>query len=239
MDLRRAICRNPISGYQYCKYLEDRRLLRFGEDSELLVSLPSNLLKPVWYRETPMFDANDGKKPALLIIDMINDLEFEEGKELLDLALPVAENLLKLKGKFYEAGHPIIYANDNFGKWQSDFRAQVKRCLHDGVLGRPIVELLRPEEHDYFVLKPKHSAFYATTLDVLLQYLQVKRLFITGVATDICVLFTANDAYMRDYQIVIPSDCVAANSREQSETALQLMKRVLKADIRSSKLLMQ
>ncbi|WP_231603253.1 cysteine hydrolase family protein [Neorhodopirellula pilleata] len=79
----------------------------------------------------------------------------------------------------------------------------------------------------------KHSAFYATTLDVLLKHLLVKRPIVTGVATDICVLFTCNDAYMRDYQIAIPSDCVAANTKEQSDAALYLMQRVLRADIRA------
>ncbi len=176
-------------------------------------------------------EAND-EAIALLIIDMINDLEFEGGERLFDEALPIAKNLLQLKEQFHAANWPVIYANDNFGKWKSDFRAQVQRCCQEGVRGKPIVELLKPEKNDFFVLKPKHSAFFATTMDVLLQHLHIERLLITGVATDICVLFTANDAYMRDYQIIIPSDCVAAITKEQSETALKLMERVLKADVR-------
>lgn len=169
---------------------------------------------------------------ALLIIDVINDLEFEEGDQLLPFALRMADRLAALKSHFHKHRLPVIYANDNFGKWKSDFRAQVDHCLQDNVRGRRVVELLQPEEMDYFVLKPKHSAFYATTLNVLLDHLEVRRLVITGIATDICVLFTANDAYMRDCQVVIPSDCVSANTRERSENALQLMQRVLKADIR-------
>ncbi|MCM2371913.1 cysteine hydrolase family protein [Aporhodopirellula aestuarii] len=176
---------------------------------------------------------------ALLIIDMINDLEFDEGQNLLKHALPAAENLAKLKQHFRDHDLPIIYANDNFGKWKSDFRVQVEHCLREGVCGQPIVEMLLPHDEDYFVLKPKHSAFYATTLDVLLEHLQVKRLVITGVATDICVLFTSNDAYMRDFRIAIPADCVAANTRQRSEDAISLMKRVLKADVRNSSELMK
>jgi nicotinamidase-related amidase len=174
----------------------------------------------------------DRSEVALLVIDVINDLEFEHGDHLLKFALPMATELAALKGDFRDKGLPIIYANDNFGKWKSDFRVQVDHCLNDGVRGQPIVELLQPGEEDYFVLKPKHSAFYATTLDVLLEHLQVRRLVITGMAADICVLFSANDAYMREFEIAIPSDCVASNTQERTHAALTLMERVLKADIR-------
>lgn len=176
--------------------------------------------------------APDESEIALLVIDVINDLEFDDGDKLLQFALPMSERLAKLKKEFRKAKKPVIYANDNFGKWKSDFRVQVERCLDENVRGAPIVDLLQPCREDYFVLKPKHSAFFATTLDVLLKHLQVRRLMITGMATDICVLFTANDAYMRDFDITIPNDCVAANTQEQSHVALQLMQRVLKADIR-------
>jgi len=178
--------------------------------------------------------APDQASKALLIVDAINDLEFEEGDQLLQFGLPAAEKLRDFKHRFRRAGLPVIYANDNFGKWKSDFSALVDHCLNSEVRGRPIAELLPPAEEDYFVLKPKHSAFYGTTLDILLQSLGVKTLYVCGFATDICVLFTANDAYMREYRIRIPADCVAANSQQQSDGALELMARVLKADTRPS-----
>jgi nicotinamidase-related amidase len=106
--------------------------------------------------------------------------------------------------------------------------------LEDGVRGEEVARLLEPEEDDYFVLKPKHSGFYSTTLDTLLRYLGARVLIITGIATDICVLFTANDAYMRDFKLVVPSDCVAAEEPEESAHALEQMRRVLKADTRPS-----
>jgi nicotinamidase-related amidase len=172
----------------------------------------------------------DKAEVALLLIDVINDLEFDGGEELLKHALPMAEKIAELKRRARQAEIPIIYVNDNFGKWQSDFNKLLKHCLEDDVRGKPLAEILRPEEDDYFVLKPKHSGFFSTTLDTLLDYLKARTLILTGVAANICVLFTANDAYMRDFNLVIPSDCVASNTAEENEHALKLMEQVLKAD---------
>lgn len=176
----------------------------------------------------------DKAEVALLLIDVINDLEFKEGRTLLKRALPAADNIAQLKRRAKRAAIPVIYVNDNFGKWQSDFRKLVSHCLHDDVCGRSLVERLKPEEDDYFVLKPKNSAFYSTTLDVLLHYLDVKTLILTGLTGDNCVLFTANDAYLRDFHLIIPSDCVTSYREKENRQALQMMKRLLKADIRSS-----
>ena len=171
---------------------------------------------------------------ALLLIDVINDLDFEEGEQLLEQALPMAGRIAALKKRARQAGIPVIYVNDNFGKWQSDFNRLLKHCLEDNVCGKPLAELLQPGEDDYFVLKPKHSGFFSTTLDTLLDYLKAKTLILTGLAGNICVLFTANDAYMRDFNLVVPSDCVASNTVEENRHALELMKNVLKADVRPS-----
>jgi nicotinamidase-related amidase len=175
----------------------------------------------------------DKSDVALLLIDVINDLEFESGEKLLEHALPMARKIAALKKRARKANVPIIYVNDNFGKWQSDFSKLLNHCLKDDVTGKPIAEILRPDEDDdYFVLKPKHSGFFSTTLDTLLDYLQARTLILTGIAGNICVLFTANDAYMRDFQLIIPEDCVASNTTEDNEHALEIMRRVLKADTR-------
>ena len=171
---------------------------------------------------------------ALLLIDVINDLDFESGEELLKHALPMAKRIAELKKRARQAGIPAIYVNDNFGRWQSDFNKILEHCLKDDVRGKPLAELLRPDEDDYFVLKPKHSGFFSTTLDTLLEYLSARTLILTGVAANICVLFTANDAYMRDFNLVIPADCIASNTAEENEHALKLMEQVLKADTTAS-----
>src|SRR5688572_22751821 len=136
-------------------------------------------------------NAPDKSDVALLLIDVINDLEFEDGAKLLEHALPAAKRIAALKRRCRAAGVPVVYVNDNFGRWRSDFNAQVLHCLEDGVRGRPIAELLRPDDEDYFVLKPKHSGFFSTTLDLLLEYLEVRKLILAGFAGNICVLFTA------------------------------------------------
>lgn len=177
-------------------------------------------------------NAPDKADVALLLIDVINDLEFEEGDQLLEFALPMARQIAKLKARAKERGIPAIYVNDNFGRWRSDFHAQVEHCLKDGVRGQPIVELLKPGEDDYFVLKPKHSGFYSTALDTLLEYLGTKTVILTGMAANICVLFTANDAYVRDFHLVVPADCVASNTEAENRYALEQMRKILKADTR-------
>ena len=173
--------------------------------------------------------APDRSPVALLLIDVINDLEFEGGEKLLRHALPAARRIAAFKKRCVDAGIPSIYVNDNFGKWRSDFKKLISHCLDDNTRGREIVELLKPAADDYFVLKPKHSGFYSTTLDLLLKHLEADTLILA--AADICILFTANDAYMRDYRLVIPADCVASQDETENHRALKFMERVLKANI--------
>lgn len=178
--------------------------------------------------------APDRASTALLLIDVINDLEFPGGEALLKHAAPAAENIARLKIRARAAGIPTIYVNDNFGKWRSDFRRLVSYCLRDTCRGAAIVRRLAPDEQDYFVLKPKHSGFYASALHILLEQLETRHLILTGFATDNCVLFTANDAYLRDYRLAIPADCVAAESYSAHQRALEQMEQVLKADLTPS-----
>ena len=174
--------------------------------------------------------APDKSKTALLLIDVINDFDFAEGEQLLRLALPVGKNIAGLKKRAKAAGIPSIYVNDNFGRWRSDFKKIVAHCNGEHAKGKQFVELLLPDKDDYFVLKPKHSGFYSTTLDLLLTHLNARNLILTGIAGNNCVLVTANDAYMRDYKVFVPSDCVVSNTEEENTYALKQMETVLKAD---------
>jgi nicotinamidase-related amidase len=171
---------------------------------------------------------------ALLIIDMINALDFDGADALLPRAVRAAERISALKARAHGNGLPVIYVNDNFGKWRSDFKALLGRCLEHGVRGRPLAQLLKPDADDYFVLKPKHSGFHCTTLDVLLRDLQARTLILTGVAANFCVMFTAQDAYMRDFRLIVPRDCVAAETAEDENYALEHMASIMRADTRES-----
>ncbi|HZU34219.1 MAG TPA: isochorismatase family cysteine hydrolase [Candidatus Angelobacter sp.] len=166
---------------------------------------------------------------ALLIIDVINDMEFEEGMQLLRQALPMAKKIAALKARARAAQVPIIYVNDNFGHWRSDLKTQISHCLNDGVRGEPVARLLAPEHSDFFVLKPKSSGFFGTTLHTLLRHLGVNTLVLTGLAADVCILFTAHDAHLRDYQIIVPSDCVASNTLRETRMALANMEKAAHA----------
>jgi nicotinamidase-related amidase len=177
----------------------------------------------------------DDSPVALLLIDVINDMDFEGAEALVRAAVPMAHRIAALKRRAKQAGVPVLYINDNFGKWQSDFRKLVDHVLQDGVPGEEVARILEPEEDDYFVLKPKHSAFYSTTLDTLLDYLGTRTVILAGVAGNICILFSANDAYMRDLNIVVPEDCTASNSEAENRNALEQIRKVLKGDIRASR----
>jgi nicotinamidase-related amidase len=178
--------------------------------------------------------APDNCPVALLLIDWINDLEFEEGERLFPQALAAARAAAGLRRRAKQAGVPVIYCNDNFGKWRSDFRSLLEHCLKDEVRGRPIAELLAPDDEDYFVLKPKHSGFHSTSLEVLLAHLGARTLILTGIAGNFCVLFTAHDAYMRDYSLVVPRDCLASEDEADNRHALEHMAKACKADTAAS-----
>ncbi|MFN8632334.1 MAG: isochorismatase family cysteine hydrolase [Chloroflexota bacterium] len=172
----------------------------------------------------------DTSPVALLIVDMINDLEFPGGDRLAEQVMPVAGRIRELRRRARALGIPTLYVNDNFGRWQSDLAAVLSHCLEDDVRGRPMVELVKPADDDYFVLKPKHSGFYSTTLDTLLAYLKASTLILTGIAGNSCVLFTANDAFMRDYHLIVPEDCVASIDPDDNAHALKQMRELLGAD---------
>src|SRR5690349_957413 len=178
--------------------------------------------------------APEDARVALLIIDMINAFDFEGARRMLARARAAARAIRALKRRAKSAGIPAVYVNDNFGRWRSDLRSLLKHVMKRGCPGRSIAELLAPEKNDYFVLKPKHSGFQFSALDLLLDHLGARTLILSGVAGNFCVLFTAHDAYMRDYRLVVPSDCVASLAAADDRYALAHMAKVTRADVRRS-----
>lgn len=168
---------------------------------------------------------------ALVCIDVINGFDFEGSEPLVKAASVAAPRIKALQERARSAGAPVLYVNDNFGRWRSDFHQTVQACCDPAQPGHVVSDQLRPHESDYFVLKPRHSGFFCTTLELLLQSLEVRRLVLVGFATNICVLFTAHDAHMRGYEVVVPSDCTASNSPELTQLALEHLRTVSHATI--------
>ncbi|RLQ90018.1 isochorismatase family cysteine hydrolase [Falsibacillus albus] len=176
-------------------------------------------------------------KFALLIIDIINPFDFQHGRSLADHTLKIVEPISNLKQVCREKDIPIIYINDHYNLWQANLETIYKKCSNE--LNKKILAKLKPDDKDYFLIKPKHSAFYGTALNTLLYHLEADSLILTGIAGNICVLFTANDAYMREYSLYVPNDCLASVAEEDNTYALRMMKNVLQANIDDSTTLIE
>jgi len=184
-------------------------------------------------------DAANISEPApggvgLLIIDMINSMTFEGAENIRPGAEASAEVILKLRREADELQTPVIYINDNYGHWHSDKSRLVDAFSSGDYPGQKMVKQIAPRDDDYFVIKPQMSGFYATNLPVLLPKLGISRLVLTGIAADICVLFTAADAHMRGYDLWIPRDTVASEDGPRKNWALEIMRQSMGADIRST-----
>jgi nicotinamidase-related amidase len=177
---------------------------------------------------------NDAGQRALILVDFINLFDFEHSEKLAARAVEAAKRTARLKERAKAAGVPAIYANDNFGHWKSEFSKLVTECLAKEGASATIAQVLKPQPDDYSILKPRHSAFYESPLQFLLEELGVSALIVTGLSTDMCVFATAQDAYVRKYRLWIPCDCVAADTAEHEREALDQMARTLKADTRPS-----
>ena len=160
---------------------------------------------------------------ALLLVDVINPLDFPGGGALARRSLRMAARLAALRDRAARAGLPVVYVNDNLGLWRSDVAELVRRCCAQGRPGAALVRLLEPRPSDLVVLKATLSGFYQTPLDALLRLSGARTVIVTGLMADNCVLFTAADAYMRDYKIAVPRDCVTAKTPDATRRALRSM----------------
>lgn len=171
----------------------------------------------------------DRSPPALLIVDMFNLFDFEQGQALADNAIRIAPVIERLRDRFDQAGAPVIYVNDNFAHWQGEFRDLVAQCMTSEGAPASIARRLAPRPGHYYILKPKHSAFLATPLALLLAKLGTRRLVLTGVSTDSCILATAQDANMREHEIWCPRDATAAIRPELRAHALDILSASMRA----------
>lgn len=169
-------------------------------------------------------------RSALLIVDMISDFGFPDGDRLARQAEKVVSGMVRARTLFQSRGLPVIYVNDNFDHWNMGFSEIVDWASRGGSRGRGIIDRLLPAHDDYFILKPKHSAFYETALPSLLEKLEVKRLAIVGVAGDACVLSSALDAHIREFPVWVPSDASASLTDERNTRAMEFLAESLGCD---------
>jgi nicotinamidase-related amidase len=173
-----------------------------------------------------------GKRPALLLVDLFNRFDFEGGAALARHTLRILPALRRLREGFDARGLPVIHANDNFLAWNAGFPDLVAKCRADPGPASKLAEALAPLPHHCYLLKPRHSAFLATPLPLMLHDLRADGLVIAGVATDSCVLATAQDAKMRDLPFRVPGDCTAAISAARKAAALAIIRQGMLADTR-------
>jgi nicotinamidase-related amidase len=179
--------------------------------------------------------ADLGVSPTtLLLVDFINPLRFDGADKLARPALRAAQAAASLKRRLRRRGVQTVYANDNYGIWRSSFADVLRECETEGGVPARMAQLLAPAAEDITVLKPRHSAFFQTPLQVLLDQLKTKRLVLAGLATDLCVLFTAVDAHVRGYKLWVPRDCVASESAPRQRNALRYLEDVLGIETRPS-----
>ena len=179
---------------------------------------------PVAPQRTPLAERPAAGGTALLVVDMFSCWDFPDADALAVAAMRVAGCIGRLKRRCDRAGVPTVFVNDNQGRWRSDSAAIVARSATATDTGAAIAASLAPGDKDYFVLKPKHSAFFATPLDLLLRHLRVRRLLVSGVAGDQCVLLTAIEARMQDYDVIVPADCVGSQNARRNAAALRYLK---------------
>ncbi|TLD43231.1 MAG: Nicotinamidase [Candidatus Jettenia ecosi] len=167
---------------------------------------------------------------AIIIADMLNDfvnehapLEVPKSRMIID---PIRAEIKKARKKRV----PIIYCCDAHKNNDREFQLWPRHAVK-GTEGAQVIWQLEPQKEDYMIAKTSYSCFYKTSLDTLLKKLGITGVMITGVVTNICVLYTAAEAYMRGYKIVIPQDCVAALTQSEHQFVLQQMKRIFHAKI--------
>ncbi|WP_228547594.1 isochorismatase family cysteine hydrolase [Filobacillus milosensis] len=171
----------------------------------------------------------ESKKTALLIIDMINRMDFDGAEDLYENTKEIIDPIINLKRYAQQKDMPVIYVNDNFGMWKENHHKLIDYCKEG--MAKDWIEKLEPDEDDYFIFKPKHSGFYGTQLNFLLEDLDVEHLIMTGIAGDMCVLFTAKDAYMEGYSMWVPKNCMASEETIYNDAALQIIHRLTQCDI--------
>ena len=173
---------------------------------------------------------SDNESYALLVTDMLNDFVNKGATLEVPMARTIIRNIKKEINKARKRHIPIIYCCDAHKDNDPEFKLWPRHAVK-GTAGADVIEQLKPQKEDYVISKTYYSCFYKTSLDKLLKKLGTTHLILTGVVTNICILYTTAEAYMRGYKVTIPKNCVAALTKNEHQFALQQMQRVFHAEI--------
>jgi nicotinamidase-related amidase len=165
---------------------------------------------------------NDKNRTALLVIDMFNTYDFEDADALLANVERVVPNICALVDRAEEDGTALLFVNDNYGDWNASRDDLVGRALEGR--GGKVLEPLAPRDDTLMIHKARHSVFYQTPLEYLLHQEGFGRLVLTGQVTEQCILYSALDAYLRHFEIVVPADAVAGIHDHLADAALEMMR---------------
>jgi nicotinamidase-related amidase len=168
-------------------------------------------------------------RPALLVVDMLNRYEHEDADLLRGTVRDVVPVIADLVARATDDGALVAYVNDNHGDWTAG-RGKLTRWALDGA-DPSLVEPIAPSRDVPFLVKARHSAFYATQLEYLLRSNDVDRVVLTGQVTEQCILYTALDAYVRHFELTVPRDAVAHIHDDLAEAALRMMEVNMSADV--------
>jgi nicotinamidase-related amidase len=169
-------------------------------------------------------------REALVVVDMLNTYEHEDGERLADnarIALPAIERTIE---SARDSGDELIYVNDNYGNWTSDRRAIIDQVL-DAAIDRSLIEPVVPRADEPLIFKARHSIFYETSLEYLLRQREIERLTLVGQVTEQCILYSALDAYVRHLQVRVVTDAVVAIDDDLAAAALRMMERNMRAEL--------
>ncbi|MDD5667624.1 MAG: cysteine hydrolase [Actinomycetota bacterium] len=167
---------------------------------------------------------------ALLVIDMLNDFIEDGGSLVVPGARRIVPRLARILAGAREQGIPVIYITDSHREHDHEFRYWPAHAVSD-TWGGEVIDALKPAPGEYIIPKRRYSAFFGTDLDTYLREMEVRRIYLTGVLTNICVYATALDAAMRNYGVSVFRDAVASLSEETDRFIFQQLEDVVHAEL--------
>ncbi|MEY2443022.1 MAG: hypothetical protein QOJ46_2448 [bacterium] len=174
-------------------------------------------------------ESQEPARTALVVVDVLNPYEHEDADTLVQSMRHAVEPIAGLIERARDGDAPVVYVNDNYGHWNSSSAKLLETALD----GRhpELVEPLCPSDDASFVIKARHSIFYETPLEYLLRQLGVARIVLCGQVTEQCILYSALDAYVRHFEVAVPSDGVAHIDADLAEAARRMMTSNMRADV--------